>query len=86
MLWPIRIIMEDLLPNEYLTLKEKHDPKDKINNCQILQYTKIDPKTGEITEKFNWMRSVCPWKLDPKLNAWRPIVHKKYTNKELIKV
>lgn len=85
MLWPIRIIMEDLLPEEYITLKEKHDPKDKINNCQILQYTRIDPKTGEITEKFTWMRSVCPWKLDPKLNAWRPITHKKFTNAELIK-
>lgn len=86
LMWPVRIIIEDLLPDEYLALKAKHDPKDKINNCQIFQYTRIDPATNKITEKFNWMRSVCPWKLDAKLNVWRPIVHKKFTNEELIKV
>lgn len=83
MMWPIRIIMEGLLPDDYLALKKAKDPKDKINNCQIFQYSRINPKTGEITEKFDWMRSVCPWKLDPKLNKWRHINHKKYSNKEL---
>ncbi|HSV95117.1 MAG TPA: histidine phosphatase family protein [Spirochaetia bacterium] len=85
MMWPIRIIMEGILPEEYLELKAKKDPRDKINNCQIFQYTRINPTTGEITEKFSWMRSVCPWKLDPALNEWRPILHKKYTNEELVK-
>ena len=84
LMWPVRIIMEDLLPEEYLALKAKHDPKDKINNCQVFQYTRIDPQTLEISEKFNWMRSVCPWKENPELEAWRPIIHKKYTNKELV--
>ncbi len=83
MMWPIRIIMEGLLPDDYLALKKAHDPKDKINNCQIFQYTRIDPFTGEITEKFNWMRSVCPWNPDPTIDAWRPIQHKKFSNEEL---
>ncbi|MFZ2202350.1 MAG: histidine phosphatase family protein [Microgenomates group bacterium] len=85
MIWPIRIIMEGLLPEEYLALKKKKDLKDKINNCQILHYSRIDPKTGDIAEKFSWMRSVCPWNLHPKRDAWRPISHKKCTNQELIK-
>lgn len=85
MIWPIRIIIEDLLPEDYLSLKAAHDPKDKINNCQVIQYTRIDPNTKEITEKFYWMRSVCPWKPNPELEDWRPITHKKYTNAELIK-
>ena len=84
MMWPIRIIMEGLLPDEYLALKAKKNPADKINNCQIFQYTRINPQTGEISERFNWMRSVCPWKLDPQLNAWRPIAHKSYSNEELV--
>jgi len=84
-MWPIRIIMENMIPDDYLSLKAQKDPQDKINNCQIFQYSRIDPKTREVTERFNWMRSVCPWKLDPKINAWRPIIHKKYTNKELTK-
>jgi len=85
MMWPIRIIMENLLPDDYLRLKAAKDPLDKINNCQIFQYTRINPENGEIAERFSWMRSVCPWKLDPKLNIWRPIIHKKYTNEELVK-
>lgn len=84
MMWPIRIIMEDLLPDDYLALKKKKDPRDKINNCQIFQYSRINPDTNEIAEKFSWMRSVCPWKLDPELNAWRPIARKRYTNEELV--
>ena len=85
MIWPIRIIMEDILPEEYIQMKKEHDPKNKINNCQIIQYTRIDPQTGAVSEKFTWTRSVCPWKPDPKLDAWRPIPHKKYTNEELIR-
>lgn len=83
MIWPIRIIMEELLPEEYLVMKKEKNPKDKINNCQVLQYTRINPKTGEVAEKFSWTRSVCPWDLHPKRDVWRPISHKKYTNKEL---
>lgn len=84
-MWPIRILMEGLLPEEYLKLKNKKDPRDEINNCQVLQYTRVNPKTGEVAEKFSWMRSVCPWDLNEKRDAWRPISHKKYTNEELIK-
>lgn len=83
LMWPIRIIMENILPEEYLELKNKKNPKDKIENCQILHYSRIDPQTHKITEKFNWMRSVCPWNPDPDCDDWRQIVHKKYTNKEL---
>lgn len=84
MMWPIRMIMEDLLPEEYSALKKKKAPEDKMNNCQILQYTRVHPKTGEISEKFSWFRSVCPWKLEPTLNLWHPITHKRYTNEELV--
>lgn len=83
MMWPIRIIMEGLLPEEYLKLKNAKNPRDKINNCQTFQYSRINPQTGEITEKFDWMRSICPWKLEETKDAWRPIKHKKYTNQEL---
>ena len=83
MIWPIRIIMEGLLPEDYLEMKNRKDPKDKINNCQVFQYTRIDPETGQVSEKFNWMRSVCPWNLNPELDIWRPLNHRKFTNNEL---
>lgn len=83
MMWPIRIIMENVLPEEYLDLKGKRDPKDEINNCQIFQYSRVNPKTGEIVEHFGWMRSICPWNLNEENDAWREIKHKKYSNEEL---
>ncbi len=83
LMWPIRIIMEDILPEDYLAIKKKKDPRDEIDNCQIFQYTRVDPKTGEITEKFNWMRSVCPWDVDEDRDTWREIKHRRYTNEEL---
>lgn len=84
LLWPIRIIMESLLPEEYLEMKRLKQPQDKIHNCQIFQYSRIHPTSGEITEKFAWTRSVCPWNYNPLINNWRPIIRKKYTNEELI--
>ncbi|OGC44451.1 hypothetical protein A2V54_00320 [candidate division WWE3 bacterium RBG_19FT_COMBO_53_11] len=83
-MWPIRIIMEGWLPEEFQALRDRHDPKDKIYNCQILQYTRIDPVSGEISEKFGWVRSVCPWDLSLSPNKWQEVAHKKYTNEELV--
>jgi broad specificity phosphatase PhoE len=85
-LWPIRIIMEGLLPEQYLTLKELNRKSDKINNCQILQYSRINPKTGEVSQSFNWMRSICPWNPLLSDNNWRTIERRKFTNEELISV
>lgn len=85
-MWPIRIVMEGILPEEYLKLKEKKHPQDKIHNCQILHYSRQDPSTNKVAKKFDWVRSVCPWKPDPKTDNWRPVPHKKYTNQELIKM
>jgi NAD+ kinase len=83
-MWPIRIVLEGLLPEEYLALKNERNPRDKINNCQILHYTRLNPENGAISDTFDWLRSVCPWDLDKKRDAWRPIRHKKYTNTELV--
>lgn len=84
LIWPIRIIMEGLLPDEYLEMKASKNPLHKINNCQVLHYTRIDPETDEVTERFSWFRSVCPWKPDPELDAWRMISHKTFSNEEMI--
>lgn len=82
MMWPIRMIMEGLTPEEYKVLDK--DKKEKIHNCQILQYTRINPKTKEISDTFDWMRSVCPWDIKLSSNKWREIRRKKYTNEELV--
>lgn len=57
----------------------------KVHNCQIVWYTRRDPLTGSISNKFNWVRSVCPWNLSLSRNVWRPIVRHVYSNEELLR-
>lgn len=83
-MWPVRILMEGWLPEEFQAIRDRHNPADKINNCQIFQYSRVDPKTGKIAEKFGWMRSICPWDLGLSDNKWRKIERRKYSNEELI--
>lgn len=85
-MWPIRIIMESLLPEQFQEIRDKQDPKDKIYNCQIIQYSRVDPFTKEITQRFDWVRSVCPWDLSKSRNEWQRIEHKKYSNEELVRM
>lgn len=85
-MWPIRIILEGILPEEYLEMKNKRDPRDKINNCQILQYSRIDPQNGTISDTFDWTRSICPWDINKYYSEWRKINHRKFTNDELVKM
>ena len=83
-IWPVRIVMEKWLPEEFQALRDRRDPKDKIYNCQIVQYSRIDPKSGKVSEKFDWVRSVCPWDLSLSHNDWEKVSHKTYSNQELI--
>ena len=53
-----------------------------IRNCQITQYTRQNPETDVISDKYTFFRSVCPW--DPTDEAvWEPIVRPRYNQKSL---
>lgn len=58
----------------------------RIDNCQILHYTRVNPDTGERASKVKWMRSINP--SDPARSwhggAWQEITHKTYTDNELL--
>lgn len=54
-----RFVLERLTPQEWLD--QDADPAYAVPNCQILQYTRRDPGTGELEPRMTWMRSVCPW-------------------------
>lgn len=83
-MWAGRYNLEGMTPEQYLALDKSRDPYERINNCQILQYSRVNPETGDIEGNLNWMRSVCPW--DPKRsrNEWVRIVRSRYTNDQLI--
>lgn len=80
-----RYLLERQTEQEYNRLKNTDNPHERIHNCQIVQYSRLNPHTGELEDNLNWVRSICPWDLSRSINEWKPIIRKKYSNKDLAK-
>lgn len=85
-MWAFRVALEKMLPDRYETLRNSKDSKDKIHNCQVLHYTRIDPRTQEVHRRYEWMRSLYPFDLTRSRNDWQPIERKKLSNEELLAI
>ncbi|KAK6588896.1 phosphoglycerate mutase family possible fructose bisphosphate phosphatase [Cryptosporidium xiaoi] len=59
---------------------------NKINNCQIVWYTRRDPVRGSIASSYNWVKSICPWDLSLSSNNWKNIYRPSYTNEDLLQI
>lgn len=62
------------------------DPRDQINNGQIIHYSRRHPGTGEISARFSWFRSVCPWDLERSNNEWESISPPNLDTEQLLKL
>jgi len=58
----------------------------KVNNCQILHYSRRNPETGEIANRLNWMRSICPWDETKSWanGEWAELQYKTFSDAELL--
>lgn len=83
-MWCFRYLLERMSHSNIMELEHSKNPHDKIHNCQIIHYTRIDPVSGEVAPYLNWMRSVCPYELSLSHNEWVRIERKKYSNVELM--
>lgn len=84
LMWGFRVRLERMSQRRYVELDLSDDPKDRIHNCQVLHYTRLDPTTGALSRHYGWMRSVCPTDPSKSRNAWEPIVRRVYSNEELL--
>jgi NAD+ kinase len=85
-MWAFRVRLERLSQEQYHALDSNPDPKLKMHNCQVLQYTRRDPATGLVSPYLNWMRSVCPWDPTRSDNDWHTIARATLTNEDLMQV
>lgn len=76
----IRALIEQSRGTDFHSLMNQ----DKINNCQIIHYTRRDPTTGYISSKYSFVRSVCPWDLHRGDLNWRSVQRSAYSNNELL--
>lgn len=85
-MWAFRIRLERLTHQDYLSIKSQKHPYDKINNCQVLHYSRRHPVTGVISLTNKWVRSTCPWNISLSRNEWQPVTRRAYSNQELLEI
>jgi hypothetical protein len=79
-----RVRLEKMRQQKYYEIEESNNPHDDIHNCQILHYSRRNPKTGQIAAIPMWMRSICPWNTSLSSNEWQPIIREEFTNEQLL--
>jgi NAD+ kinase len=82
-MWALRVRLERMLQGRYKELDESRHPFDRMHNCQILHYTRINQDTGEMGPYMDWMRSICPWDTRLSRNTWEKVERKTFSNEEL---
>lgn len=80
-IWAARLVLEYMHNEDWDSTKG--DPMEKIHNCQVVHYTRLDPVTGEQAPYLRWMRSVCPWKTTTE-GDWRELGRRTLSNSEMI--
>jgi broad specificity phosphatase PhoE len=83
-IWGCRIDLEHITMDKFLAMRKSKNPHDNIYNCQVLQYSRINPHNGMVSDYYTWMRSYCPSAPEWSSDKWIPIVRKKFTNEELL--
>lgn len=81
-IWATRLVLEYMFNDDYL--KSGTDASQKINNCQVVHYTRINPATGEKANHLKWRRSVWPWKTPDEQGSWQKSTRKLLSNKDLL--
>jgi len=51
--------IEQMTPDQWIAIDA--NPAYKVQNCMIVQYTRVNPETGEETNTYKWRRAICPW-------------------------
>lgn len=83
-MWVLRMLLEKMPLPKFYRLDVSKRAKDKIHNCQIIHYTRINPRNGHTETYYNYMRSICPWDTALSSNKWTKIPRRKYLGSELL--
>ena len=65
------------------------DPGERIHNCEVLHYTRLDPVEGVQASRLSWVRRARPvdiggtWTM--RVTPWRKLEFHTYSNADLLK-
>jgi len=81
-IWSARLALEYMFNEEWM--RSDSDPDEKIHNCQVVHYTRINPTTGEVAPHLKWRRSVNAGQTGQGVGDWHESTRKFLTNDELL--
>jgi broad specificity phosphatase PhoE len=87
-MWAFRLVLERISDERFVAMDA--DPAEKIHNCEVLDYSRVDPVTGEVAPRLAWLRRAHP-ELDVDSGELRMVVGDwarfdtvTYSNEELL--
>ena len=81
-----RVLIERMSQQQFKSTYLSRQKEDRVNNCEIMHYSRRDPETGSIAQHANWMRRVRPDEAPVWTTGWQKIERPKYSNDELLKI
>lgn len=83
-MWAFRKLLEHFGQTEWKKLHDSKDPRVRINNGQILHYSRANPKNGTLKPELSWVKSICPTNPDWSRPKWKKIIRPLLSNEELL--
>lgn len=81
-IWAARLALEYMFNEDWETMD--NDPAEKIHNCQVVHYSRLNPTTGEPADYLKWMRSVNAGGGETGQGEWRESSRKVLSNDQLL--
>lgn len=84
-----RLLIENIRGTDKDKIYKMRFGEEKINNGQILWYSRKDPFTNKINPNYKWLYTICPWNkktTNYNLKDWTEIKPNFYNNDELKKI
>lgn len=87
-MWATRLVLERWSDEDFI--EKDHDPNEKIHNCTVLQYTRVNPFVeGDVAPKLSWVRRAWPIQLEDESwtmeeTPWEEFHRSSYSNEELL--
>lgn len=82
-IWASRLVLDYMFNEDYAS--SENDKSQKVNNCQVVHYSRINPNDGTLAPYMKWRKSVWPWKDPSEAGEWQEVGRKLLTNEELLK-
>lgn len=82
-MWALRYMLERMTVDSWVELGRSVEPGVRIDNCQVIHFSRRDPSTGAISPHLDWWRSISPSNM---LNShdWKLVNRPTFSNAELL--